>query len=154
MGLVCDFLPGLCLSRQTHRPSMERLQIIAAQLAGLSHWLHSRGFFAGYLTPSKLFLDDFEAPRLSLCWPGDIVVGAKRRGDSIRYCAPELMAGAACTSQSDVYSLGMLFYYLFTGIPPFSEHDLEALREKQLVAYPPRPRHPARCRHPAGCPRF
>jgi serine/threonine protein kinase len=35
------------------------------------------------------------------------------------YPAPEVLTGAAATPASDVYSIGVLLYYLVIGLPPF-----------------------------------
>ena len=140
LGMVCDYLPGPSLGQRMPDLSMGRLRTIAQYLAELLHFLHCRGFHAGYLTPSKLFLDEEGSVKMSLRWPGELITKTSPRLDSIRYCAPELMSEPDCSTKADVYSLGMLFYFLFTGKHPFSEHDPSTLKQKQLIAYPPMPR--------------
>jgi serine/threonine protein kinase len=44
------------------------------------------------------------------------------------YMAPEVLAGAAATEQSDLYSLGVLLYRLLTGTYPVIAKDLPVLR--------------------------
>ena len=52
--------------------------------------------------------------------------------ESIRYCAPEYLAAESVTERGDLYSLGMIMYFLFTGYPPFLETRMRELRKKQV----------------------
>jgi serine/threonine protein kinase len=45
------------------------------------------------------------------------------------YLAPEVLAGGASSVRSDIYSLGVLLFYLVTGTFPVLEKSLDALRE-------------------------
>ena len=44
------------------------------------------------------------------------------------YLAPEVLAGAAATTRSDIYSVGVVLYHLLTGSYPVQGRDLGALR--------------------------
>ena len=116
--------------------SVEGRRLIAIQLAELLCYLHGKGCACGYLTPSQLFV-----------LPGDTLFAnilllerspsrGTRSGQWIRYIAPELLTGEKASRQSDLYSLGMLFYHLFTGHPPYAEQDSEVLKSKQLAIFP------------------
>ena len=54
------------------------------------------------------------------------------------YMAPELIAGARATVQSDIYSLGMVMYMLLAGRPPF-EASSPASLAYQIVNHEPEP---------------
>ena len=54
------------------------------------------------------------------------------------YMAPELIAGAKATMQSDIYSLGMVMYMLLAGRPPFEASNPASLAY-QIVNHEPEP---------------
>jgi eukaryotic-like serine/threonine-protein kinase len=57
---------------------------------------------------------------------------------SLTYMAPERMRGETIDQRSDLYSIGVIFYELLTGTPPFvAKNDLD-LVELHLRAAPPR----------------
>jgi serine/threonine-protein kinase len=45
------------------------------------------------------------------------------------YMAPEVLAGAAATTRSDLYSMGVLLYHLVTGGHPVAAPDIEGLKK-------------------------
>lgn len=74
----------------------------------------------------RIVLMDFGAAAVAAAPPG-----AAARGvfGSPHYLAPELLAGAAAPSkQSDIYSLGVLLFFLLAGSFPADGDDLEAIR--------------------------
>jgi DNA helicase-2/ATP-dependent DNA helicase PcrA len=69
-------------------------------------------------------------------------ISASSAGTPI-YMAPEVWAGKA-NAKSDIWSLGIIFYELLTGIPPFLDDSLEGLKrkiEKHRYAAPTELRH-------------
>jgi serine/threonine protein kinase len=55
------------------------------------------------------------------------------------YIAPEQIEGRAPDCRSDVYSLGLSFYHLLTGRPPFEGRSLDEILEAQQTDYLPDP---------------
>ena len=137
VGIVSEFIDGQAMAGKLGSVwSVEGRRLIAIQLAELLCYLHGKGCACGYLTPSQLFV-----------LPGDTLFAnilllerspsrGTRSGQWIRYIAPELLTGEKASRQSDLYSLGMLFYHLFTGHPPYAEQDSEVLKSKQLAIFP------------------
>ena len=54
---------------------------------------------------------------------------AKQAAGTIAYMAPEVIMGADCLPQSDIYSLGIVMYELLTGQAPFRIFELDPISE-------------------------
>lgn len=63
----------------------------------------------------------------------------KRRVETLRYLAPEQSAGdlPSPDHRSDLYTLGIILYELFTGVPPFVQKDPALLLHAHLAQAPP-----------------
>jgi serine/threonine protein kinase len=55
-----------------------------------------------------------------------------------RYMSPEQCLGQVADFRSDLYSLGVIFYEMLTGKPPFSAGNPAELVQLHLSAEPPR----------------
>lgn len=53
---------------------------------------------------------------------------------SPHYVSPEQITGDACTKASDIYSLGVIFYELLTGVKPYSANESYALMMHHVMA--------------------
>ena len=57
---------------------------------------------------------------------------------SLKYASPEQVRGDPVTTSSDIYSLGVLFYELLTGVSPYPETDRGAeVRIRQITEHHP-----------------
>jgi eukaryotic-like serine/threonine-protein kinase len=75
----------------------------------------------------RIVLMDFGAAAVAAAPPGALARGLF---GSPHYLAPELLAGAAASSkQSDIYSLGVLLFFLLAGSFPVDGDDLDAIRD-------------------------
>lgn len=90
---------------------------IGLQLASIVAHLHQRHLVHGDLHPDHVVLPKTAVVKLS-----GLSLGSPPARGSERMLAPEQWAAPqrAPTSHSDVYQLGALLYWLFTGWPPFS----------------------------------
>ncbi|XP_025767580.1 serine/threonine-protein kinase ULK4 isoform X2 [Oreochromis niloticus] len=64
----------------------------------------------------------------------------KRLQGSTAYSAPEVLEGSETNMNSDLWSLGCILYYMYTGKPPFCSDNYTELREMILNEEPPPPR--------------
>lgn len=75
----------------------------------------------------RIVLMDFGAAAVAAAPPGALARGVF---GSPHYLAPELLAGTAAPSkQSDIYSLGVLLFFLLAGSFPVDGDDLDAIRD-------------------------
>ncbi|OQO13234.1 hypothetical protein B0A48_01462 [Cryoendolithus antarcticus] len=103
--------------------------------SGLHH-LHSKGYIHRDLKPSNCLLQhDDNQTRVLISDFGEVqAAGAKRRNTgatgTISYCAPEVLRKGApedafgdFTTKSDIFSLGMIVYFMCFGRLPYSSAD-------------------------------
>ena len=113
------------------------LEIARQICAGLAS-AHERGVIHRDLKPANVMLDGAGKVRIT-----DFgLAGAS--GEAIRagtpaYMAPEQLAGHEVTARSDIYSLGLLLYELFTGQRALEGKNLAELIQKREQAGIPAP---------------
>ena len=138
--LSMEFVDGeelASLVRRIGRFSAERSLELARQIcAGLAA-AHERGVLHRDLKPANVMLDGTGKVRIT-----DFgLAGAS--GEAIRagtpaYMAPEQLAGAEVTAQSDIYALGLVLYELFTGQRAIEAKTIsELLRRREEGITPP-----------------
>jgi serine/threonine-protein kinase len=91
------------------------------------------------LKPSNVMLDSRGQVLLTdfgLAGLADQLTGAEVRNGTPQYMAPEQLAGKEVTARSDIYSLGLVFYEIFTGKRPFEANTLADLIHAQTETTP------------------
>ena len=130
------------LLRRIGRLPQDKALDIARQLcAGLAA-AHAKGVLHRDLKPANIMLDgrgqvvmtDFGLAGLT-----DQIHGADIRSGTPAYMAPEQLAGKEVTAQSDLYSLGLVLYEVFTGKRAFTAEALAALVRGGEASSPSRP---------------
>ena len=139
-GFICGFLTRKLIDKKGGRLPPVQAVKFSVQLAELLSYLHHRRFLCGYLRPSHLFVGKSGDLLLNLPVPKQRPAGKSLQTEAIRYASPEWISDRATSKESDLYSLGMVIYRLFTGHAPYMETDSEILLQKQILAYPVRPR--------------
>ena len=115
------------LLRRIGRFSVERSLEISRQIcAGLAA-AHERGVIHRDLKPANVMLDDAGKARITDFGLAGMT-GETIRAGTPAYMAPEQLAGGQVTAQSDIYSLGLVLYELFTG-----QRAIEAKNIAELV---------------------
>ena len=90
----------------------------------MHHDFHS-GNILSYNENSSFITD------LGLCRPINETDDSKVFG-VLPYVAPEVLKGKSYTQSSDVYSLGIMAYEIFSGLPPYVIYDKELKDYKEL----------------------
>ena len=129
--LSMEYVDGEDLSsllRRIGRFPQERALELARQIcAGLAA-AHDRGVVHRDLKPANIMLDGNGRIRITDFGLAGAIGEALRSGTPA-YMAPEQLAGQETTPRSDVYSLGLVLYELFTG-----RRALEARNLAELIA--------------------
>ncbi len=141
--LVLEYIEGPNLRNFVRRRGSlaprDTFEAVAAVASGLSV-IHDEGLVHGDVSPENILRLDREEPRRA----GEGRIRLIDFGDAQKFdmmslvdeivgkpafLSPEQAGGLPAAPPSDVYSLGMVFYFLFVGRPAFtSENPLDVLR--------------------------
>ncbi|HHN75153.1 MAG TPA: serine/threonine protein kinase [Acidobacteria bacterium] len=127
------------LLRRIGRLSTDKGVDIARQLcAGLAA-AHEKGVLHRDLKPSNVMID--ETGRVRITDFGLAAVSGEIGSDDVRsgtpaYMAPEVLAGREVTERSDIYSLGLVLYEIFTGKRAFAGKSVAELSRAQRESAP------------------
>src|SRR6185312_12647351 len=123
------------LLRRIGRLPQDKSIEIARQLCAGIAAAHDHGVLHRDLKPSNVMLDDRGKVRImdfGLAGVADQIQGTEISSGTPAYMAPEQLIGKEVTIQSDIYSLGLVLYEIFTGKRAFEAsnlNDLLRLRE-------------------------
>jgi predicted Ser/Thr protein kinase len=118
-------------------PADKAVETARKLCAGLAA-AHDRGVIHRDLKPQNIMMNkrgevvimDFGLAAIS-----DQLTGAEARNGTPAYMAPEQLKGAGVTARSDLYSLGLVLYELFTGKRPYDAKNLQQLIDLQESAH-------------------
>ncbi len=119
------------LLRRIGRLPQDKAVEIARQLcAGLAA-AHAKGVLHRDLKPANIMLDgrgQVVITDFGLAGVADEIRGNEIRSGTPAYMAPEQIAGKEVSPRSDIYSLGLVLYEVFTGKRAFAEKKAGALQ--------------------------
>ena len=133
------------LLRRIGRLPISKALDVARQLcAGLAA-AHDKGVLHRDLKPANVMIDGRGHARIAdfgIAVQASVAANdesAEDNAGTLAYMAPERLAGAPATVQSDLYALGLILYETVTGAPPFSgETPLEWMKA-HAVSQPSEP---------------
>jgi len=136
VGLCMEFVQGKTLAdivRDQGRFSAAEAALIGQDLARALSAVHRAGFIHRDVKAKNVMRDD--SGRIVLMDFGtgrtaEAEGGRNDRAGTPLYMAPEVLADGQASVRSDVYSLGVLVYYLVSGEYPVTARSVDELREK------------------------
>jgi serine/threonine-protein kinase len=143
--LSMEFIDGDDLSSLLRRigrlPSDKAIEISRQLCFGLAA-IHEAGILHRDLKPANIIIDSKGKARITDF--GIAGVEAEIAGDELRvgtpaYMSPEQITGQEVSAKSDIYSLGLLLYEIFTGKQTFQADSIPDLLQKQQTTAPTNP---------------
>jgi serine/threonine-protein kinase len=121
------------LTRIGRLPVDKAVDVARKVCAGLAA-AHARGIVHRDLKPQNIMIDkrgEVVIMDFGLAALGSQLTGRESRDGTPAYMAPEQLKGADITQKSDIYSLGLVLYELFTGKRPFDAKTVRQLLDQQ-----------------------
>jgi hypothetical protein len=128
------------LKRIGRLPADKGLEIARELCAGLAA-AHDKGVLHRDLKPANVMVDGRGRARITdfgLAIAADEVAEGEVSGTPA-YMAPEQLAGKGASARSDIYSLGLVLYELYTGRKAFDGATLQELKRKHAEDPPASP---------------
>jgi hypothetical protein len=132
---------GVLLRRIGRLPEPKALEISRKLCAGLAA-AHEKGVLHRDLKPGNIMLDSHGQVLITdfgLAALAGQVEGAEVRNGTPAYMAPEQLDGKEVTVRSEIYSLGLVLYEIFTGKRPFESATLADLVRTRNESAPTSP---------------
>jgi predicted Ser/Thr protein kinase len=121
------------LQRIGRLPADKALEISRKLCAGLAA-AHDKGIIHRDLKPQNIMLNkrgEVVIMDFGLAAVADSLTGAEARNGTPAYMAPEQLKGLEVTAKSDIYSLGVVLYELFTGRRPYDARTVQSMIDMQ-----------------------
>ena len=156
--MVMEYIKGQTLahyinstSRQKEFPPAATLVRLLTPISLAIDYAHQQGTIHRDIKPANILLDQSNTTRNPMGEPilSDFGI-AKLLGVASQtisgtfsgtplYIAPEQVQGQPVSDRTDLYSLGVVYYEIFTGAPPFSGETLTSIMLKHLTEAPTAP---------------
>jgi serine/threonine-protein kinase len=143
--LSMEFVDGedlASLIRRIGRLSDDKALQIARQICAGLAGAHAKGIIHRDLKPANVMIDGRGHVRITDFGLAGLVAGftgAEIRVGTPAYMSPEQLTGREVTPRSDIYSLGLVLYELFTGKAAFDAPTLAELTRRQQETMPSTP---------------
>ncbi|MBN1933230.1 MAG: protein kinase [Anaerolineae bacterium] len=145
--IVMEYLEGMTLAELLTKEtalSPERIVNVLRQIANALDYAHTKGYIHRDIKPSNIMIDPDRKDHITLMDFGLVraTTGSRltRTGfimGTPDYMSPEQARGDALDRRSDIYSLGVMLYHMFTGNVPFVKPTPHAVLLAHLMDEPP-----------------
>jgi serine/threonine-protein kinase len=131
-SLVMDFVSGRPLSERIAEGPLppDEAVAIAGVVADALAVAHDHGIVHRDIKPANILVDDDGTIHLIdfgiaalMDTPADGLTADSTMVGTLRYAAPERLAGGEISAQSDVWALGAVLYEMLTGVPAVTATD-------------------------------
>ena len=151
---VVEYIEGQTLSQwmlDNPKPSLPQVRATVDQIARGLRAMHRMEMIHQDLKPDNILIDknntlviiDFGSTKVSGLAEIQSVLDHSHIVGTANYSAPEYFRGEPGTNRSDLYSLGVIAYEMFTGKLPYGEVTPERAAKKKFVYTPARYYNPA-----------
>ena len=142
--IIMEFLEGLFLDYiLKHMPKLQlsrALDIILQICSGLDY-AHKKGIIHQDIKPGNILIDPYNNVKIvDFGLAGPLGSTDDNLTGTLYYMPPEQILGDPVDERTDIYSLGITGYEIFTGKRPFPEHDTSKLVMMHLKEDAPDPR--------------
>ncbi|MHC4662305.1 MAG: sigma 54-interacting transcriptional regulator [Planctomycetota bacterium] len=138
---TAEYIEGKNFREAAEGTSEDELTEYIVQICRALEYVHSRGYIHYDVKPSNIHVTGNGVVKLTdfgLSALADRALGRRIRGTPA-YTSPELITGAAIDVRTDLYSLGVTLYEVFTGTTPFHTQNLHDLFHKHVTELPKPP---------------
>ena len=143
--LSMEFVDGDDLSsllRRIGRLPSDKAAEISRQICFGLHAIHDAGILHRDLKPANIIIDSRGKARITdfgIAGLESDILREEIRVGTPAYMSPEQITGKEVTTRSDIYSLGLLLYEIFTGKQAFKADSLDELIKKHQTTAPTNP---------------
>lgn len=119
------------LLRRVGRMPQDKGVLVAQQLCSALTTMHDRGILHHDLKPANIMLDDAGDARVTDFGLAVPTIGMRpemAKAGTPSYMSPEQVLGKPPSTRSDLYSLGLVLYEMFTGTRLFRPKSMEELK--------------------------
>ena len=143
--ILMEYVEGVSLKafeEQNGRMDPALAVALTAQLASALDHAHKHNIIHCDIKPQNIVLTETMVPKIvdfgiSRIVSNETMAFTASVVGSVHYFSPEQAQGLAVTAQSDIYSLGIVFYEMLTGKVPFDGNNAVSVARKQVEEQAP-----------------
>ena len=141
--IVMEYVHGHTLAHHTTVDNflpLEKVVEVIFKVSRALEYMHRNGVIHRDIKPANILItDDFDIKisDFGIAMFADVTRTTLSNVGSPAYMSPEQLLDQPLTHQTDIYSLGVAFYHLLTGRPPFSGSSYASLIYQILNIDPP-----------------
>ena len=143
--ILMEYVEGVSLKafeEQNGRMDPGLAVALTAQLASALDHAHKHNIIHCDIKPQNIVLTESMVPKIvdfgiSRIVSNETMAFTASVVGSVHYFSPEQAQGLAVTAQSDIYSLGIVFYEMLTGKVPFDGNNAVSVARKQVEEQAP-----------------